>query len=155
MTNYSRINVSGQRTLIHFIILQTLVLPWHSLSRLNANCYLISMYPPKYLVIVVNDLYIFTTILPKNGCSIPMGMTVVLGLHKLSMQATIDHHGPSMYSGHYTASTNCCKKILLQRQQNYRVWNYCYQKLLYCLCGNVYIDYIMVFGLRQEDGSFD
>ena len=38
-----------------------------------------------------------------------MDMTVVLGLHKFSLQATIDHHGPSMNSGHYTASTNCCK----------------------------------------------
>ena len=27
-----------------------------------------------------------------------MDMTVVLGLHKLSLQATIDHHRPSMYS---------------------------------------------------------
>ena len=39
-----------------------------------------------------------------------MDMTVVLGLHKFSLQATIDHHGPSMYSGHYTASINCCKR---------------------------------------------
>ena len=37
-----------------------------------------------------------------------MDMTVVLGLHKFSLQATIDHHGPSMYYGHYTASINCC-----------------------------------------------
>ena len=44
-------------------------------------------------------------------------MIVVLGLHKLSLQATIDHQGPSRYSGHYTASINCCKNILLQRQQ--------------------------------------
>ena len=40
-----------------------------------------------------------------------MDMTVVLGLHKFSLQATIDHHGPSMYSGHYTASINFCKII--------------------------------------------
>ena len=39
-----------------------------------------------------------------------MDMTVVLGLHKFSLPATIDHHGPSMYSGHYTASINCCKR---------------------------------------------
>ena len=37
-------------------------------------------------------------------------MTVVLGLHKFSLQATIDHHGPSMCSGYYTASINCCKR---------------------------------------------
>ena len=38
-----------------------------------------------------------------------MDMTVVLGLHKISLQATIDHHGPYMYSGHYIASIKCCK----------------------------------------------
>ena len=39
-----------------------------------------------------------------------MDMTAVPGLHKFSLQATIDHHRPSMYSGHYTASINCCKR---------------------------------------------
>ena len=39
-----------------------------------------------------------------------MDMTVLLGLHKFSLQATTDHHGPSMYSGHYTASITCCKR---------------------------------------------
>ena len=48
--------------------------------------------------------------LTKDRSSIPMHMTVVLGLHKFSLQATIDHHGPSIYSGHYTASIGCCKR---------------------------------------------
>ena len=39
-----------------------------------------------------------------------MDMTVALGLHKYNLQGTIDHHGPSMYSGHFTASINCCKR---------------------------------------------
>ena len=46
----------------------------------------------------------------KDRCSIPIDMTVVLGLHKFSLQVTIAHHGPSMYSGHYTTSINCCKR---------------------------------------------
>ena len=46
-----------------------------------------------------------------------MNMTVVLDL----LQAALDHHGPSMYSGHHINSTNCCKQILLQRQLNYGV----------------------------------
>ena len=29
---------------------------------------------------------------------------------KFSLRAIIDHHGPSIHSGHYTASINCCKK---------------------------------------------
>ena len=52
-------------------------------------------------LLLLIDLDILTTILPK---------TDVLGLHKFRLQATIDHHGPSMYSGHYTASINCCKR---------------------------------------------
>ena len=50
-------------------------------------------------------------------------------------------------------SLSVAKNILLQRQQKYRVWNDWYQKLLYCLCGNVWIDYIMIFGLEKENGS--
>ena len=60
-------------------------------------------------LLLLIDLNISTTILPKT-CSISMEMTVVLGLHKFSLQATIDHHGPSIYSGHYTALINCCKR---------------------------------------------
>ena len=33
-----------------------------------------------------------------------------LGPFKFSLKATIDHHGPSIHSGHYAASINCCKK---------------------------------------------
>ena len=46
----------------------------------------------------------------KDRCPIPMDTTVRLGPLKFSLQATIDHHGPSIDSGHYTASINCCKK---------------------------------------------
>ena len=52
----------------------------------------------------------------KDRCFIPMYMTVLLGLHKFNLQATIDHHGPFMYSGHYATSINCKKNTLLQRQ---------------------------------------
>ena len=38
-----------------------------------------------------------------------MDTTVRLGPLKFSLQATIDHRGPSIDSGHYTASINCCK----------------------------------------------
>ena len=39
-----------------------------------------------------------------------MDTTVRLGPLKFSLQASIDHHGPSIDSGHYTASINCCIK---------------------------------------------
>ena len=68
------------------------------------------LQPPKYLIIVVNRFRYINNNLTKDICSIPMDMTVVLGLHKFSLQVTIDHYGPSMYSGHYSASINCCKR---------------------------------------------
>ena len=37
--------------------------------------------------------------------------------------ATVDHHGPSKHSSHYTASI-VAQNILLQQRQNYGVWNY-------------------------------
>ena len=38
-----------------------------------------------------------------------MDTTVRLGPLKFSLWVTIDHHGPSIHSGHYTASIDCCK----------------------------------------------
>ena len=66
------------------------------------------LQPPNYLIIVVNRFRYINNQVAKDKCSIPMDMTVVLGYHKFSLQATIDHHGPSIYSGHYTTSVNCC-----------------------------------------------
>ena len=47
-----------------------------------------------------------------------MDMAAVLGLHKFSLQSTIDHHGPSMYSGHYIASIKCCKRTFYCNDSN-------------------------------------
>ena len=68
------------------------------------------LQPPKYLIIVVNRFRYINNNFTKVRCSVPMDMTVVLGLHKFKLQATIGHHGQYMYSGHYTASINCCKR---------------------------------------------
>ena len=69
----------------------------------------------------------------KDRCPIPLDTTVRLGHLKCGLQATMDHHGPSIHSGHYTASINCWKKhIPLQRSHNYGVWNYWY-KFRYCI----------------------
>ena len=64
---------------------------------------------PKYSIIVVNRFRYINNSFTTDRCSIPMDMTVVLGLQKFSLQATIDHHGPSTYSGNKPASINCCK----------------------------------------------
>ena len=79
----------------------------------NDNSYMNTYHilqPPNYLIIVVNRFRYINNQFAKDKCSIPMDMTVVLGYHKFSLQATIDHHGPSIYSGHYTTSVNCCNR---------------------------------------------
>ena len=82
------------------------------------------LQPPKYLLLFVNRFRYINNNITKYRCPIPMDTTVRLGPLKCSLQATIDHHGPSIDCGHYTASINCCKNILLQRSQNNGVWNY-------------------------------
>ena len=85
-----------------------------SCSRCNKNTrHIESSYilqPPKYLLLFVNRFRYIKNNIIKDRCSIPMDTTVRLGPLKFSLQATIDHHGPSIDSGHYTASINCCKK---------------------------------------------
>ena len=100
-----------------------------SCSRCNKNTrHIESSYilqPPKYLLLFVNRFRYLNNNIIKDRCPIPLDATVLLGPLKFNLQATIDHHGPSIDSGHYTASINCCKKnILLQRSQNYGVRNY-------------------------------
>ena len=83
------------------------------------------LQPPKYLLLFVNRFRYINSNITNDRCPIPLDTTVRLGPLKFNLQATIDHHGPSIDSGDCTASINCCKNtILLQRSQNYGVWNY-------------------------------
>ena len=100
-----------------------------SCSRCNKSTWNVEssyiLQPPKYLLLFVNRFRYINNNVTKDRCPIPMDTTVRLGPLKFSLRATIDHHGPSILSGHYTASISCFKKnILLQRSQNYGVWNY-------------------------------
>ena len=85
-----------------------------SCSRCNKNTrHVESSYilqPSKYLLLFVNRLRYINNNITKDRCPIPMDTTVRLGPLKFSLQATIDHYGPTIDSGHYTASINCCKK---------------------------------------------
>ena len=110
------------------------------------------LQPPKYLLLFVNRLRYIDDNVTEDRCSIPMDTTVRLGPLKFSLRATINHHGPSIHSGHYTVSINCKKIYILQRSHNYGVWNYWQQKLLYCIYYTIWIDWHMIFGLEQEVG---
>ena len=129
-----------------------------SCSRFNKNTWHVEssymLQPLEYLLLFVSRFRYINNNVTKNRSSIPMDTTVRLGPHKFSLWATLDHHGPSIHSGHYTASINCCKKIiLLQRSHNHRVWNYWQQKLFNCICFTIWIDWHIIFGLEQEGGS--
>ena len=95
-----------KETKIRKILLRCKKSTWH----VDTN-YLLQ--PPKYLIFVVNRFRYINNNFTKDRCSKPMDMTVVLGLNKFSLQATIDHHGPSMYSDHYIGFINCCEKFIL------------------------------------------
>ena len=69
------------------------------------------LQPPKYLLLFLNRFRYINNNVAKDRCSIPMDTTVRLGPLKFSLRATIDYHGPSMHSGHNTASINCWKKF--------------------------------------------
>ena len=128
-----------------------------SCSRCNKNTWHVEsgyiLQPPQYLLLLVNRFRYINNNVTKYKCSIPMDTTVGLGPLKFSLRATIDHYGPSLHSGHYTASMNCCKNILLQQSHNYGVWNYWHQKLLYCICYTIWIDWHISLRLEQEGGS--
>ena len=95
----------------------------NSCSRCDKNTWHVEssyiLQPPIYLLLFVNRFRYINNNVAKDRCSIPMDMTFRLGPLKFSLRVTIDHHGPSIHSGHYNASINCCKNILLQGSHNY------------------------------------
>ena len=66
--------------------------------------------PPQYLIIIVNRITFSNNRITKNKSQIPLDLYIKLGPYKFSLQASVDHHGYSMNSGHYTASINCYGK---------------------------------------------
>ena len=100
-----------------------------SCSRCNNNTWHVEssyiIQPPKYLLLFFNRFRYINNNITKDTCPRPLDTTVRLGPLKFSLRATIDHHGPSTHSSHYTVSISCCKKnILLQRSHKCGVWNY-------------------------------
>ena len=59
---------------------------------------------------LLTGLDIKTTMYSKIGVSYLWIWSLCLVPPKFIQQATINHHGPSMFSGHYTTPINCCQK---------------------------------------------
>ena len=68
------------------------------------------LQPPKYLMIIVNRIPYSNNRITKNKSCMPLDLYIKLGPYNFSPQASVDHHGYFMISGHYTASINCCGK---------------------------------------------
>ena len=97
-----------------------------SCSRCNKNTWHVEsnhiLQPPKYLLLIVNRFRYTNNNVIKDRCSIPMDTAVMLGPLTFTLRATIDHHGRSIHSGHYTASINCCKKHSIATTTKLRIW---------------------------------
>ena len=123
-------------------------------SRCNKNTWhVVSSYvlhPPKYLILFVNWFRYINNNGTKDKCSIPMDTTVRFGPLKISLRATIDHHGPSIHFGHYTASINCCEKHSIATITQLRSLELLTANFLYCICYTIWIDWYKIFGLEQE-----
>ena len=103
--------VMWDQSIIMWYNVEKIIIMWYNVEKYDYNVESNHiLQPPNYLIIVVNRFRYINNQFAKDKCSIPMDMTVVLGYHKFSLQATIDHHGPSIYSGHYTTSVNCCNR---------------------------------------------
>ena len=104
-------DTSSMQNLILQILQQKLQ---KSCSRCNKNTWHVEssyiLQPPKYLLLFVNRFRYINNNVTKDRCSILMDTTVRLDHPKFSLRATIDHHGPSIHSGHNTAYINNCKK---------------------------------------------
>ena len=134
-------------------------------QQLQKSCSRCNKYPwrvgsnyvlqhPKYLLLFVNRFRYTNNNVTRDRCSIPVDTTVMLGPLKFSLRATINHHGPSIHSGHYTASINCWKKKhSIATTTQLRNLKLLIAKFLYCICYTLWIDWLMCFGLEQEGWS--
>ena len=105
-----------------------------SCSRCNKNTrHIESSYilqPPKYLLLFVNRFRYLNNNITKDRWPIPLDTTVRLGPLKFNLQATIDHHGPSIDCRIKTGSGGvCCHNARVKsRRRSRRDLTYCSHK---------------------------
>ena len=84
-----------------------------SCSRCNKNTWHVEsgyiLQPPKYLLLFVNRFRYLRDNVTKDA-SYPWIRPLGFVPLQFSLRATIEHHGPSIHSSHYTATINCRKK---------------------------------------------
>ena len=78
-----------------------------------------------------------------RACLVPLDFNIMLGSYIFTLQATIDHRGFSMYSGHYTASVYCCEKTFSRNDDNITVHDM-------NITRGSSTTYVMIYKLRKE-----
>ena len=104
-----RIERGGKGTMCVFVM-EFNTITFQGVFYLNLKESKKNLQPPYYLIIIVNRITYSNNRITKNKSRIPLDLYIKLGPYKFSLQASVDHHGYSMNSGHYTASINCCGK---------------------------------------------
>ena len=129
------------------------------------------LQPPNYLIIIVNRITYSNNRITKNKSRMPLDLYIKLGPYKFSLQASVDHHGYSMNSGHYTASINCCGKhfivmiikllnvisriLIIHLLPIYFCTRSCYARAAICSEGHLSLLALSsVYSLTVEDGSW-
>ena len=119
-----------------------------SCSRCNKNTWHVEsgyiLQPSKYLLLFVNRFRYINNNVTKDRCPMPMDTTIRLGPLKFSLRATIDHHGPSIHSCHYTASINWCKNHSIATITQLRSLE------LLTACYTILIDWHMIFDSNRR-----
>ena len=105
--------------------------------------------PPRYRAIYTGKLEAFgKNLFPLNLCQWEEHVLPPLSSPGIMALPPLDHHGSSIYSGHYTASINCCKKHSIATITLLRSL-----KLLRAKTFLLHIDWLMSFGPEQQKGS--
>ena len=68
----------------------------------------IILEPPNYVIIVVNRFWYKNNVNDNRTYDNSGSKHHTLGSRRFDRQANVDHHTPSVYSGHYATSINCC-----------------------------------------------
>ena len=68
------------------------------------------LQPPKYLILIVNRITYSNNRIIKRQKSHASGSIYQNGSLQISVQSSVNHHGYSINSGHYTPAINCCGK---------------------------------------------
>ena len=107
----------------------------------------------KYLIINVNYSYVDNQF-KNNRPLVPLDLNFMLGSYAFSLQATIDHHGLSMYNGYHTAPVYCCKKTFYCNDVKITVSgiNHALSSTKYIMIYKLCVEW--VYNQNTEDGKY-